>query len=257
MIDLLKSEFFKLRTLRLNYILLIIGVVFVVVIVGLIAIFADVDGSTFTPSSDIAQIIGVTAILPGLLISVIGVLAISSEFAHGTIRPTLVATPSRPKVFVAKALVLVVFAFVSALVIGLVGYLVGFALLSLRGANGLSLFDRDGTLSVLLVGLPVLFVLLVLFGYGLGLLIRNSPAAVSLAILWPILIETILAGSLAVAGVENAGRFLPYQSALVLVSPDPSGNDFAYGKVGGAAFFGIVVVVLVALAMAVNNKRDV
>ncbi len=257
MIDLLRSEFFKLRTLRLNYILLIIGIAFVVVIVGLIGIFADLDNSSFTPSSDIADIIGTTAILPGLLISVIGVLAISSEFAHGTIRPTLVATPSRPKVFLAKAIVLMVVAFVSALVIGLVGYVVGFVLLSGRGADGLSFFDSDGTLSVLLVGLPILFVLLVLFGYGLGLLIRNSPAAVSLAILWPILIETIIAGSLSVAGVENAGRFLPYQSAIVLVVTDPGNDDFAYGKVGGAVFFGIVVVVLVALAMAVNNKRDV
>ncbi len=256
MTDLLKSEFFKLRTLRLNYILLAIGFAFVVVIVGLIGIFADVDGSS-TPSSDIADIIGTTAILPGLLISVIGVLAISSEFAHGTIRPTLVATPSRPKVFVAKAIVLMVVAFVSAVVIALVGYLVGFALLSARGAEELTIFDSDGTLSVLLVGLPILFVLLVLFGYGLGLLIRSSPAAVSLAILWPILIETIVAGSLTVAGVDDAGRFLPYQSALVLVASDPSGSDFAYGKVGGAAFFGIVVLALVALAMAVNNKRDV
>lgn len=257
MIALLQSEFFKLRTLRLNYLLLIIGIAFVVVIIGLIGIFADVDQSGSTPSSDIADIIGGTAILPGLLISVIGVLAISSEFAHGTIRPTLVATPSRPKVFLAKAIVLVVVAALSAVVIALVGYVVGYVLLSSRGAEELTFLDRDGTVSVLFVGLPILFVMLVLFGYGLGLLIRNSPAAVSLAILWPILIETILAGSLTVAGVDDVGRFLPYQSALVLVATDPSSGDFAYGKVASVAFFGIVVVALVGSAMAVNNKRDV
>lgn len=255
MTDLLRSEWFKLRTLRLNYILLIIGVAFVVVITGLIGIFADVGDFTTTRSADVAEIVGGTAILPGLLISVIGVLAISSEFGHGTIRPTLVATPSRTKVFVAKAIVLVVVAFVSALVIGLAGYLLGFALLSARGAEGLSLFDSDGTVTVLLIGLPILFVLLVLFGYGLGLLIRNSPTAVTLAVLWPILIETIIAGALSVAGVEEPLKFLPYQSALVLVSPDAEG--FAYGRVGGGFFFGIVVVVLVAAAIAINNRRDV
>lgn len=255
MTDLLRSEWFKLRTLRLNYLLLIIGFVFVFVITGLVGIFGEVDEFTQTTSSDIADIVGGTSILAGLLISVIGVLAISSEFAHGTIRPTLVATPSRPKVFIAKAIVLAVLAFVSALVIGVVGYLTGFALYSARGAEGLSLFDSDGTLTVLLIGLPVLFVLLVLFGYGLGLLIRNSPAAVSLAILWPILIETIIAGALTVAGVDEPLRFMPYQSALVLVSPDPDG--FAYGRVGGGVFFGIVVAVLVGAAIAINNKRDV
>lgn len=255
MTDLLRSEWFKLRTLRLNYLLLIIGFVFVFVITGLVGIFGEVDEFTQTTSSDIADIVGGTSILAGLLISVIGVLAISSEFAHGTIRPTLVATPSRPKVFIAKAIVLAVLAFVSALVIGMVGYLTGFALYSARGAEGLSLFDSDGTLTVLLIGLPVLFVLLVLFGYGLGLLIRNSPAAVSLAILWPILIETIIAGALTVAGVDEPLRFMPYQSALVLVSPDPDG--FAYGRVGGGVFFGIVVAVLVGAAIAINIKRDV
>lgn len=255
MTDLLRSEWFKLRTLRLNYVLLLVGFAFVVVITGLIGIFADLDGFSRAASSEVAEIVGVSTILAGLLISVVGVLAISAEFAHGTIRPTLVATPSRPKVFIAKAIVLAVLAFVSALVIGIVGYLVGFGLLSARGVEGLSLFDNDGTLTVLFIGLPVLFVLLTMFGYGLGLLLRSSPAAVTLAILWPILIETIIGTALAVAGVDEPGKFLPYQSALALVAIDAEG--FAYGRVGGGLFFGAVVTVLVVVAIAVNNKRDV
>lgn len=255
MTDLLRSEWFKLRTLRLNYVLVFVGAAFVVVITGLIGIFTESSDFTSTSSGDIAQIVGGTAILPGLLISVIGVLSISSEFGHGTIRPTLVATPSRPKVFLAKAIVLSALAFVSALAIGLVGYLVGFVLLSARGADDLSFFAGDGTQAVLLVGLPVLFVLLVLFGYGLGLLIRNSPAAVSVAILWPILIENIVGGALGVAGVDDPRRFLPYQSALVLVAADTEG--FGYGRVGGGVFFGVVVVALVGVAVAINNRRDV
>ncbi|MGB3737091.1 MAG: ABC transporter permease [Ilumatobacter sp.] len=256
MTDLLRSEWFKLRTLRLNYVLLLIGFAFVVVITGLIGIFADVGDFTTTSSSDIAEIVGGTSILAGLLISVIGVLTISSEFGHGTIRPTLVATPSRPKVFIAKAIVLAVLAFVSALVIGLAGYLVGYVLFSARGAEGLSLFDSDGTLTVILIGLPILFVLLTMFGYAVGLLIRNSAAAVTLAILWPILIETIIGTALAVGGVDEPGKFLPYQSSLALVSPDGA-DGFAYGRVGGGLFFGVVVFALLALAIAINNTRDV
>ncbi len=256
MIDLLRSEWFKLRTLRLNYILLIIGFVFVAVITALVGVFAEIDQPFVeSTSADMAGIVGGTSILAGLLISVIGVLAISSEFGHGTIRPTLVATPARAKVFIAKAIVLAVLAFVSGLVIGLVGYVIGFALWSGRGAEDLSFFDSDGTLSVLLLGLPILFVLLTLFGYGLGLLIRNSAAAVTLAILWPILIETIIGTAFAVAGVEEPGKFLPYQSALALVTPDADG--FAYGRLGGGLFFGIVVFVLVGAAMLINNRRDV
>lgn len=256
MTDLLRSEWFKLRTLRLNYALLIIGFVFVVVITGLIGIFAEVDRFTETTSGDLAEIVGVSAILAGLLLSVVGVLAISSEFGHGTIRPTLVATPSRSKVFIAKAIVLVVLAFVAGLVVGVVGYLIGFALLSARDAQGLSLFDSDGTLTVLLVGLPVLFVLLAMFGFGLGLLIRNSAAAVTLAILWPILIETIIGTALTIGGIDEPGKFLPYQSSLALVSAGEA-DGFAYGRVGGGVFFGVVVAALVTLAILVNTRRDV
>lgn len=256
MTDLIRSELFKLRTLRMNFVLVILGFVFVVVIVGLVGIFAEIDGFQSPDSAEVAEIVGVTAILPGLLMSVIGVLAISSEFGHGTIRPTLVATPSRSKVFLAKALVLAVLAFIWAFVVGVAGYLVGYVLLSARDAESLTLFDRDGTLSVLFVGLPILFVLLTLFGYGLGLLIRNSPAAVTLAILWPILIETIIGTALALGGVDEPGKFLPYQSSLALVSTGDA-DGFAYGRVGGGVFFGIVVVVLVAAAVFVNNRRDV
>jgi ABC-2 type transport system permease protein len=255
MSNLLRSEWIKIRTLRLNWILPLIGFAFVVVITGLIALFGEIDGFTTIESGEIAEIVGVSAILPGLLISVIGVLAISSEFGYGTIRPTLVATPNRTKVFLAKAMILAVIGFMSGLVIGLVGYILGFVILSARGAEGLTFLDSDGTIGMLFLGLPVLFTLLALFGYGLGMLIRISAAAVSVAILWPILIETIIAVALSAASVEDPQKFLPYQSALALVSTNP--DDFANGKLGGGLFFAAVVAVLIAIASVVNNGRDV
>ena len=255
MIALLRSEWFKLRTLRLNYALPLLGFGFVIVILGLIGIFGDVDGFSSPISSDVANIVGITAVLPGLLISVVGVLSISAEFGHGTIRPTLVATPDRPKVFLAKAMVLSVIAFVSGLVTALVGYLVGYVLLTARGAEELRFLDDDGTVWVLFGGLPILFVLLVLFGFSLGLLIRISAAAVSIVILWPILIETIFIIALNFAGFDDPQKFMPYQSALAMVTSEP--DSFANGRVGGGLFFGAVIVVLLIVATLSNIKRDV
>ncbi len=254
MTDLLRSEWLKLRTLRVNFVLLLLGLAFVVVVTGLIAAFVPLDDASVT-SAEVTEIVGISSILAGLLMSVVGVLAITSEFGHGTIRPTLVATPARTKVFVAKALVLAALAAVTAVVIGVAGYTVGYALLSARDSDGLSFLDGDGTMTVLFVGLPILFVLLTLFGYGLGLLIRLSPVAVTLVVLWPILIESIIGTAMALAGVDDPGRFLPYSAALVLVSPE--GDGFSYSRVGGGVFFGLVVAVLVAVAIVVNDKRDV
>jgi ABC-2 type transport system permease protein len=256
MMNLIRSEFFKLRTIRLNLVMIAVGVLFVVVVLALVGAFAKVDGEfeSGPTSADVVSIVGVASVLAGLLVSVVSVVSVTSEFGHGTIRPTLVATPNRVKVFAAKALVLAVVALVVGAVTGLVSYLVGFALLSSRGADELNLFDSDGTLSVL-VGIPVFFLILSMFGYGLGLLIRNSPAAVAVAVLWPLVIETVMAAALGIAGVDDPTKFLPYQSAFALTVADA--DDFANGRVGGALYFGVVVAVLVVVATFINTRRDV
>ena len=257
MIDLIRSEWFKLRTLRLNYVLLIIGFGFVLGIMVLVGVFVPSDDLEFGagPSSgDIVTIVGVASVLSGLLVSVVGALSVTAEFGHGTIRPTLVATPSRAAVFGAKAIVLSALATVVGLLTGLVPYLAGYAILSARGAEELSLFDSDGTVAVL-VGMPFFFVMLTLFGYGLGLLIRNSPATVATVILWPIIIENVFQTALAVGGVEEPVKFLPYLSAVALVVADP--QDYANGRIGGGLYFGIVAIAVVVAGTMINTRRDV
>jgi ABC-2 type transport system permease protein len=255
MMNLIRSELLKLRTIRLNIVLMVVAIGFVVVIIAIVGTFwpSDellADGPT---SGDIAEVIGVSGVLAGLLVSVVSVLSVSAEFGHGTIRPTLVATPNRLKVFGAKALVLCVLAAIIGAATGLVSYLIGYGLLSARGAEDLKLFDSDGTVAVL-IGMPIFFVLLSMFGFGLGLLIRNSPAAVAIAILWPIVIENVIALSVGIAGVDDPTTVLPYLGSVALVTPEA---DFANGRVGGALYFGAVVTVLVGVATFVNTRRDV
>lgn len=251
MTALLRSEWLKLRTIPLHLVLWGIAAGFVFVITILVAVL---NGEPrFFLSSDLGDLVGGTSIVAGLLVSVVSALAITSEFAHGTIRPTLAATPARTKVFVAKALLLAAVALVIGFVILWVSYLSGLLVFNVRDGD-IGISGDDGTLAVLL-GAPVLFVLLALFGYGLGLLLRSSPAAVSIAILWPLLVETVLAGVLAVSGVDDPVRYLPYQSAFALAVTDP--DDLVNGRIGGGVFFGVVVVALVAIGIAVNNRRDV
>ena len=50
---------------------------------------------------------------------------------------------------------------------------------------------------------------LTLLGYGLGLLIRNTPATICILLLWPLIAEGLIAGLLSVAGAEECARFLP------------------------------------------------
>ncbi len=250
MINLLRSEFFKLRTVRLNIWLpfgAVIGLVVITALVGLLTGEPErFDGR------DLMSIVGGFSVLVAMMIGVGTSLGITSEFAHNTIRPTLAATPNRTRVFTAKAIVSVVFGLVVATVAAVLSYVVGSVLANSRGAD-VGLSGDDGTLATF-VGIIVLGALLALFGYGLGLLLRNGPAAVSLIILWPLLIENIIGGVLSVAGVDDPFRFLPYTSAFALVIPN--GDDAPGGRVTGALFFGAVSVALVIVGIVVNSRRD-
>lgn len=251
MSNLLRSEWIKLRTIPLHVFLWCIGGGFVLVVVVLVGLL---NGSPETFSgSDLANLVGGTSIVAALIVSVVSALAITSEFSHDTIRPTLAATPHRIRVFLAKAVVLVGVALAIGAAIVWGAYVIGLVILDVRGAD-IGISGDDGSLAVVL-GAPFLFVILAMFGYGLGSLFRSSPAAVSVAILWPLLVETILATVLSIAGVDEPARFLPYQSAFALSVADPDG--LPNGRIGGGLFFAVVVAALVAGSILVNTRRDV
>ena len=251
MINLLRSEFLKLRTVRLNIWLPFGAVIGLVVIVGLVGLLTS-NPRRFD-SEDLMGVIGGFSVLVAMMVGVGTSLGITSEFAHNTIRPTLAATPNRSMVFVAKAIVSVIFGLAVSTVAVLTSYVVGSALLNARDAN-IGLSGDDGSLATF-IGVIVLGGLLALFGYGLGLLLRNGPAAVSIIILWPLLIENIVGGVLSVAGVDDAQKFLPYSSAFALVIPNP--DNAPGGRIYGAVFFGLVTLVIVLVGAVVNNRRDV
>lgn len=250
MINVLRSELFKLRTVRLNIWLPFGAVIGLVVITGLVGLLTG-DPEGFD-GEDLMAVIGGFSVLVSMMIGVGTSLGVTSEFTHNTIRPTLAATPNRTMVFVAKAIVSVVFGVVVATVAVTLSYVVGSVLLNGRDAD-VALSGDDGSLATFF-GVIVLGSLLALFGYGLGLLLRNGPAAVSIIILWPLLIENIVAGVLTLAGVDDPQRVLPYSSAFALVIPDA--DNAPGGRIYGAVFFGLVTVALVVAGIIVNSRRD-
>ena len=249
MIDLLRSEWFKLRTVRLNLWLPALAVGGLVVVTSLVAVLTP--DAEFLDATDLTAVIGGFSILVSMMIGVTTSLGITSEFNHDTIRPTLAATPQRQRVFVAKAIVSAVFGFLVGTVGAVASYGLGAILLSSRDGE-VALSGDDGTLETMF-GVVVLAVLLALFGFGVGLLVRNGPAAVSLVVLWPLLIESIIGGVLSVARVDEPQQYLPYTSAFTLVTPENSEP----GRLYGGVFFGLVAIALVVLGSLVNGRRDV
>lgn len=251
MINLFQSELLKLRTIRLHVWLTVGAVGLLLVVVGLVgALSSDPRG---TDPADVMAVIGGFSVLVAMTVGVVAALGITSEFTYNTIRPTLAATPRRTDVFVAKAMLSATFGLAAGVVAVATAYLVGSLLLSGRGAT-VALSGDDGSLAVFF-GVPTLCALLALFGYGVGLLLRNAPAAVSLIILWPLLIESILSGVLGVAGVDDPAKLLPYTSAFALIIPDTA--DAPGGRIYGGVYFGLFALAITVVGVVVNNRRDV
>jgi ABC-2 type transport system permease protein len=100
----------------------------------------------------------------------------------------------------------------------------------------------------------VLFVALVAgLGLGFGTILRATPAAVALVILWPMLVESLVGGLLGLA-VDGASNWMPYQAGTTLHQLDPSSDTL--GRVGGGLLFAGFVVVVLAVGAALSSRRD-
>jgi ABC-2 type transport system permease protein len=247
MTNLLRSEWIKLRSVRVNYVLLIIAAAFPIIVVALInALTGDVDDI----SDNIAGNITGTMLVTVLLVGVVAALNLTSEYSHNTIRVTFAATPQRVNVLLAKAIVNVVFCAVFVGIVELICFGIGRGIVSARDGKP----ELTGSDKAAMLGLIGLTVLLVLLAYGLGMVIRNSPATIVTFILWPLLLESIVRGILSAAGVDNPTPWLPYQSAFTMANPDPEPSD--PGRLRAGLFLLLIVVGLLIIGTVANDRRD-
>jgi hypothetical protein len=108
-----------------------------------------------------------------------GVLAITSEYVSGTIRPTLTAVPQRGLLFAAKALVLAVLALVVCEICAFASFGLGQIVLSGHQLN-VHLTDPHVFRAVTCAGVDMAVVTMV--GFGLGAIIRHTAGAITVMV---------------------------------------------------------------------------
>lgn len=253
MIATIRSEWIKIRTVRMNLVLCIIAVAIPLLVSVLTSALVDPADSI-----DAAELVGAitgSSVITAMLLGVIGVVSIGGEFSHGTIRPTFAATPRRGRVLLAKGIVTSVTALVIEVVVVALCYGIAAAILSSRGAN-ISLADYPEARNAL-IGIVAFAMIVALLGYGLGMLIRNMPSAIAVLILWPLVIENIVAGLLSLAGVNNPFKWLPYVSGIQLGDPDSgTGRGEFLSRIPAGLYFGGVTLAVIAMGAALTNRRD-
>jgi ABC-2 type transport system permease protein len=162
----LSSELLKLRTTRTFFALTLSAVLLVAGISGLGAALGTWKHGV-APGEDL---VGITT-FGTLFALVLGVLAVSTEFRHGTITPTLLTVPSRGRVIAAK----VVAHLLAGLVLGLLAVLLNLllvgAILSLRGIDsGTSATEALRWIA----GYGAAGALFAALGVGIGAIVRNQ-----------------------------------------------------------------------------------
>jgi ABC-2 type transport system permease protein len=248
-IGTIRSEWIKLRTVRMNFVIVTIAVLAPLVITGLIAALGKVSNLS---ERQLYDSVAGSSVLSGLLWSVIGTTHITSEFAFNTIRPTFAATPRRLRVIVAKVLVLAPATLVAQGLVTIAGLNLASSIATRRGAViHYSSIDGFGPAAV---GIVLFAALVTLFGFAIGLIVRSSPAAVALVILWPLLVEALLTGLLSAAGLHNVRKWMPYTSGQRLWTTDSASESFS--RVVSGLYFGGFVLVLLLIGTALTQRRD-
>lgn len=239
----LLSEVRKMRSTRTNLGLLT-GMVAVVLLTVLLN--GLTTGPAYLGSHDNQHALLSVGTSGALFAALIGVMTITGEFRHGTIRPTFVVTPRRGRVVVAKvvASLLMGIAF-GVLAIGL-SFGVGYSILAARGIP----LELEGDHILLLVlgslGMTALWAAL---GVGFGAVTRNQVFAIIGLIVWVIIVDNLLRGLL-----PAVGQFTPTAASASLTA-DPA--DHLLSPLAGGLVLLAYVAALVGVGTLIVSRRDV
>jgi ABC-2 type transport system permease protein len=181
----------------------------------------------------------------------------SGEFNYNTIRPTFAAQPARIKPLFAKLTVHLLVTAVLILVVVASAWLLATSLLDGSfSATDPGEFGVDAPRTGL-IGVALLAIGVTIAGFGLGNLIRNTPAAVTALLLWPLVIENILARLLFGALDLEWGKYLPFTQGLTLAIAD-RGEDGAdlMTRTNAALYFFAWVIVIAVLGVIRTERSD-
>jgi ABC-2 type transport system permease protein len=248
----LRSEFTKIRSVRSTYWTLL--AMFVVVVgFGALASFGASHGP-HGPYFDPARQSLAGLYIGQLIIGVLGVLVISSEYSTGMIRTTLTTNPHRGMMIAAKGVVFTAVALVTSLVTAFVAFFVGQAIMSSDHLS--TTLGSPGVLRAVVGGALFLTACGVL-AFGLGLLLRHSAAGIA-AMVGLLFVVTILVNFLPQTWQNHVDKWIPALAGgqIWMATPQPPGNTPMFGPWASFAVLCGYAAIAVIAAVMLFRRRD-
>jgi len=251
-VNVLRSEYCKLRTVRSTFWALFTAVASNVGVAALLAIF--VSGRLTANQKATTDVVRLT--LGGLHISqvaigVLGVLVISSEYSTGMIRATLSAVPRRRLVLAAKTAVLTAVSLVIGIASSFAAY---FTFQAMRSGNSLSAALGDPGVLRAVVGGGLYLGVIGLLGLGLGAIIR-APAGAIAALLGVMFVPPLLSDLLPNSWQTAIGPYLPLNAGgQIYIASRFDPNTLAPWT--GLGVFCLYAAAALAIGVFLINHRD-
>jgi ABC-2 type transport system permease protein len=241
----IRSEWIKLRTARSNVVLLALAVLGPIALTVLVC---SAVSKSDIGDQDLLSFVLAGSGLGSLLAGVLGVLVIGQEYRHNTVRVTFTSDPRRVRVMDAKAITVVLTSVVAGGVAAALSYVIGNAILTARGLD----IPLDGTTQLrAVIGVVILYGLYALCGLGVGAIVRATAGAITLFVVWPVVIEPII-GAL----ISSTHKYLPFIAASALISTDqPPPSDLFTPWMGGL-WFAAFAALLFVLGAVLVVRRD-
>ena len=243
-----RSEWTKVRSIRSTTVTMAVTVVLVV---GIGALICLAISHSHNPSvSDPTTASLAMLVLAQLVVGIFGVMAVTSEYASGTIRPSLMAVPRRTTFVLAKLLVI-------GAVCAAVGEIAAFAAFAagqaiLRGHTASASLGQPGVLRAV-VGAGLYLTLLGLAGAGFGLLVRVTAGGISITVGLVFVVPIVLAFVPGHLG-RDLQRYWPTTAGAQVFRVQSDSSSLAPWP--GFAVLAVFVAILLVAGGYALNRRD-
>ena len=261
MITLMRSEWLKLRTTAVPWVLT--GIALIINALLILVIFLtrpDVNGGgggQVSPgytvphtTQQLRNLVG--AGFQGYLFALLlGTLIVTTEFRHKTVTTSFLVTPVRTKLVAAKLLTAAILGAVLAVIL-LVGTIIGGGLtLSARGGSFTDMIHQVPSVAP---GFILVFALFAILGVGVGSVLTNQVAAIVVVLGWFIILEGILTGL-----VHSAFKWVPTGAAVAASNlTRDRGSDFGlFHWWQGALLMLFYGLAFAAIGSLILTRRDI
>lgn len=254
----LKGEWIKLLSLRSIRWSILVMLLLSWSAAGLLSL--AMAGSGALPADALAPVVLQAATFGSmftvLIMGVLGVLSITSEYASGMILSSLAAVPARTPMLLAKALVVAALGFAVGAISSFGGAVISAIVLGEGAASALT----DAAVLVSLLGNTLYLTLAALLALGVGALLRSSAGAISVVV-GLLFVATIAMQVLSITGwewVPTVNAWLPANlgstlSSVALEGAVGAGSVTYWGALGGLAVWAAAALVPAAILLKTRD----